>query len=146
MQKVLIIGGNGMLGHKLVQTLKAHFEVWTTVRSDFGRLERFGIFERETTVGGIRAENTSDLERVIGTLRPDVVVNAVGVIKQLPTSNDVINTLTINSILPHRLNELSAASAEIIQRTIVRMHTISTVGVNSSARLAAKIALPLEHL
>jgi dTDP-4-dehydrorhamnose reductase len=108
MQKVLIIGGNGMLGHKLVQTLKAHFEVWTTVRSDFGRLERFGIFERETTVGGIRAENTSDLERVIGTLRPDVVVNAVGVIKQLPTSNDVINTLTINSILPHRLNQLSA--------------------------------------
>ena len=105
--KILILGGNGMLGHKLVQVLSQNFDVWTTIRKDFTEVERFGLFDKARTVDKLDAENISELRTAIETVRPDVVINAVGVIKQLPSSKDVITTLSINSILPHRLHQLS---------------------------------------
>src|SRR5262249_47411716 len=39
-------------------------------------------------------------------VRPDVVVNCIGVIKQLPTAHDSIISLSINSLLPHHLAKL----------------------------------------
>ena len=105
--KVLILGGNGMLGHKLVQQISPQFDVWTTVRQPFETFRRFGIFTEEKTLDRINVDDPSILEGVISKLRPDVVINAIGVIKQLPSSRDVITTLTANSILPHRLSELT---------------------------------------
>ena len=108
MKKVLVIGGTGMLGHKLVQTLADRFHVHATIRPRFANVERYGIFEKERTVDQIDVISPSDLERAIHQAEPDVVVNCVGVIKQVPEAEDVIGTVTINSILPHRLKELSA--------------------------------------
>ena len=105
--KVLVLGGNGMLGHKLVQHLSSQFDVWTTVRQPFESIRRFGIFSEEKTLDRVHVDDASILEGVIAELRPDVVINAIGVIKQRPSSRDVITTLTVNSILPHRLCELS---------------------------------------
>jgi dTDP-4-dehydrorhamnose reductase len=105
--KVLVLGGNGMLGHKLVQQLGPQFDVWTTVRQSFETINRYRIFEEDKTFDRIDAEDPTQLEAVISKLLPDVVINAVGVIKQLPSSHDVITTLTVNSILPHRLAEFS---------------------------------------
>lgn len=106
--KVLILGGNGMLGHKLVQTLSEKFEVWTTVRGSFDAVEQYGIFDRQHTLQNIDVALPESIRRGISEVRPDVVINAIGVIKQLPTSKDVITTLTANSIFPQQLAELSA--------------------------------------
>jgi dTDP-4-dehydrorhamnose reductase len=105
--KILIFGGGGMLGHKLVHSWKEKFDVWATVRSDFGKYEKFEIFERDKFIENVEIENTELLEDIFIKVKPDVVINAVGVIKQLPSSKDVVNTLTINSIFPHRLAEIS---------------------------------------
>ena len=96
-----------MLGHKLVHSWKEKFDVWATVRSDFGKYEKFEIFERDKFIENVEIENTELLEDIFIKVKPDVVINAVGVIKQLPSSTDVVNTLTINSIFPHRLAEIS---------------------------------------
>jgi dTDP-4-dehydrorhamnose reductase len=104
---ILVIGGTGMLGHKLVQGLQHEHDVWTTIRGSFDRVERFGIFNRRRVIENVNVQDLVDVERVIELARPEVVVNAAGVIKQLPTSKDVITTLLINSILPHRLDQLS---------------------------------------
>src|SRR5829696_8651830 len=101
--KVLVIGGTGMLGHKLVQRLDVEFEVWSTIRGPFADVDRFGIMRNDRTIPYVDAENISLVRRAIESVKPDAVINAVGIIKQLPNSKDVINTLTINSILPHRL-------------------------------------------
>jgi dTDP-4-dehydrorhamnose reductase len=106
--KVLILGGNGMLGHKLVQKLGEKFEVWTTVRASFNAIEQYGIFDRERTLQNIDVASPDAVQQNISNVKPDVVVNAIGVIKQLPTSKDVITTLTANSIFPQQLAELSA--------------------------------------
>jgi dTDP-4-dehydrorhamnose reductase len=105
--KVLVLGGGGMLGHKLVQVLGRDLYVFTTVRKPADSYAHLGVFEPERTFGGIDAEDVEGLRDVISRVRPEVVVNAVGLVKQLPGSSDVIQALTLNSIFPHRLAELS---------------------------------------
>lgn len=95
-----------MLGHKLYQRLGSGFDVSATIRGEFSSIERFGIFDRTKIIENIDIRDKSSVEAAIVQSQPDVVVNAVGVIKQLPSSKDVITTLEINAIFPHRLAEL----------------------------------------
>ena len=104
---VLIFGGNGMLGHQLLKVLGSHHEVWSTIRGEFASVRRYGIFDQSRTICGVQVEDDASLRRAISTANPDVVINAIGIIKQLPSSKDVITTLTVNSIFPHLLAELS---------------------------------------
>src|SRR6266404_4794438 len=108
MIKTLIIGGNGMLGHKLVQVLRRDLDVWTTIRVLFSEVERFGIFERGKTIESVDVTDIDSVRSAVETANPDVVINAVGVIKQLPSSKDVVTTLSVNAIFPHRLAQMSA--------------------------------------
>jgi len=117
--RILVIGGSGMLGHKLVQAWQNRFDVWTTLKGRFEDYEVFGILEKKKTFDLIDVENFEAVEQVLGNVRPQVIFNAVGIIKQLPTSKNVIKTLTINSIFPHRL-------AEVAEKMGVRLINIST--------------------
>lgn len=96
-----------MLGHKLVQVLREHAETWATLRGNFAEVDGFDLFEKQRSIEGIDIENIESIRKAILESRPDVVINAVGIIKQLPSSKDTIKTLTVNSIFPHRLNELA---------------------------------------
>ncbi|MDQ3323072.1 MAG: SDR family oxidoreductase [Acidobacteriota bacterium] len=105
--KIFIIGGGGMLGHKLVQSWRDKFEVWTSLRSGIADYEKFNIFDPKKTYENINVKNTEQIEEIIGEVKPRVIVNAVGIIKQLPESKDIVNTLEINSIFPHLLKEIA---------------------------------------
>lgn len=106
--KVLVFGAAGMLGHKLYQRLSSRFDVAATIRGEFSSIGRFGIFDPTKIIENIDVRDRSSVESAIVAARPDVVINAVGVIKQLPSAKDVITTLEINAIFPHRLAELGA--------------------------------------
>lgn len=108
-----------MLGHKLVQVLQTRFNVWTTLRSEFSRYEHLKLFNSEKTFELIDISNFEKFEEILKTLKPGVVINAVGIIKQLPGSKDVITTLTVNSIFPHKL-------AQIARQLKFRLISIST--------------------
>jgi dTDP-4-dehydrorhamnose reductase len=105
--KILIIGGSGMLGHKLVQVWRNRYDVWTTVRNDFQHYERYEIYERGRTFENINIQNINLVREVIEILKPNVVLNAVGLIKQVPLAKNVIAVLSVNSIFPHQLSELA---------------------------------------
>lgn len=106
--RILIFGGNGMLGHKLVQVLGRDSEVWSTFRSSFDAVPKeVGLFDEQQSIGNLDIEDASGIRGAIIESRPDVVINAVGIVKQIPSSKDTIRTLTVNSIFPHRLNELA---------------------------------------
>ncbi len=117
--KVLVIGASGMLGHKLIQALNERFEVWATLKGNFTDYERYGIFNKKRTLDLIDAERFETVEKALLEIRPQVIFNAVGIIKQLPTSKNVIKTLTINSIFPHRLVE----TAEKINARLINIST-----------------------
>ncbi len=105
--KVLILGAGGMLGHKLLQILAQTFDVRATCRSVPDGLRRFDWFDEQTLITGTDAADLAPFEQAIKKFEPDVVINAIGVIKQIPSAKDVINTLEINSIFPQRLARLA---------------------------------------
>jgi dTDP-4-dehydrorhamnose reductase len=103
--KLLIFGGGGMLGHKLAQQFRDKFDVWATVRGRASDYAGFGLLPSERMIEGIDVEDACAVRNAIEAVNPDVVINAVGIIKQLPSAGDVIKTLEINSIFPNRLAE-----------------------------------------
>jgi len=105
--RILIFGGKGMLGHQLVLGLRKGFEVWATLRGEFAEVEPFGIFENGRTLTQVDATNEDSIRSALAKVRPDVVINAIGVIKQVPASEDVTLTLAINSVFPRRLAALA---------------------------------------
>ena len=104
--RVLILGGNGMLGHKLVQILGSEFETFSTIRRELPAVERFGIFDRERTITNVDVTSERQVVDVIDKVRPDVVINCVGIIKQITSTLEIM--VQINTVLPRKLAELSA--------------------------------------
>ena len=104
-----------MLGHKLVQAFHSDFETWATLRGRTREYERFGLFDADRTIEGIDVNSFDALTAAVERVRPDAIINCVGVIKQLAQARDPIPSLTINSLLPHRLQKLAlAAGARLI--------------------------------
>lgn len=96
-----------MLGHKLIQKWKSKFDVFLTLRGTFSLFEQFKIFEKDNVFENIDVEKIQAVENVVCVVKPHVIVNAVGIIKQLPTSKNVVKTLNVNSIFPHMLLEIA---------------------------------------
>jgi dTDP-4-dehydrorhamnose reductase len=98
-----------MLGHRMVQRLSASFpDTWWTLRGsqDDGDLTPAPWLRGSHALEHIDATDVDALEQCIKDLRPDVVVNCLGIIKQRAASHDAIPSLTINGLLPHRLASL----------------------------------------
>ncbi len=96
-----------MLGHKLVQIWKDKFDVWTTVRGNFENYRKYKIFDTQKTLENIDVGNIKAVETLVEKIQPDVIINAVGIIKQISDSKNTIKTLSINSIFPHQLEEIA---------------------------------------
>jgi len=106
--RCLVLGGAGMLGHKVLQRLSERFpETLCTVRMDGADplLRRVPLFTHSNTLTGVDAGDLSSLRCSIERIRPDVVINCVGVIKQRPDATSAIPSITINALLPHWLAE-----------------------------------------
>jgi dTDP-4-dehydrorhamnose reductase len=108
--RVLVLGGGGMLGHKLAQRLSGGFDVWTTVRGSSDSYARYQLIDRAKTLGGVDVLNWDSLVDAMSQVRPDAVINCVGIIKQLASAHDPVVSLSINSLLSHRLQRLSVAT------------------------------------
>lgn len=115
MKRVLILGAAGMLGHKLCQLYKDRFDTWATVRERPERYAHYNLLPSERLIGGADAFNFDTLIQAFATVQPQIVINCIGIIKQLPTAKDPVVSLTINSLLPHRLAQLcNVAGARLI--------------------------------
>lgn len=104
--RVLILGASGMLGHKLYQQFQHRFDTWATVRSSFGQYARFKLFNPERLCGGVDAYQFDTVERILRSVRPDVVINCIGIVKQLREANDPIASIKLNSLFPHEVARL----------------------------------------
>lgn len=114
--KVLVLGASGMLGNAVLRLLGASdsYDVFGTVRSSAAlRLLPAGFGERIVT--GIDVENQDTLAALLGRVRPQAVVNCIGIVKQLQEASDPLATLPINALLPHRLARMcDLAGARLI--------------------------------
>lgn len=110
-RRILILGATGMLGQTTARLLAADpgLAVTATVRSD-AACGRFPEALRDNLVRNVDVRDAATLDRVVRDVWPEVVINAVGVIKQRPESEDPRVALPINAELPHRLARLCAAT------------------------------------
>lgn len=108
--RVLVLGAAGMLGHKLVQRLSTTCDVWATLRAPKRSFLRYGLIDAQRLIDGIDVTNWDAIVGVMAAVRPDAVINCVGIIKQLPTAHDPVTSLRVNSLLPHRLQRLGVAA------------------------------------
>lgn len=107
--RVLILGATGMLGHKLWQLARERFETWAAARSAYREYSKYDLFDPGRFISGVDAFDFDTVIRAFAVVRPDVVINSVGIVKQLPTSKDPLVSLTVNSLFPHRLASLCQA-------------------------------------
>lgn len=109
--KILVLGASGMLGNAMIRVLseKADWRVHGTVRAESSkRLFRADIAER--LIDGVDVEHYDSLLQAFSRVRPDVVINCVGLIKQLVNAEDPLQAIPVNSLLPHRLARLCELS------------------------------------
>ena len=76
-----------------------------TLRTD-AKAGWFTPAQRELLTIGTDAADDGALADLFAQVRPDVVVNAIGIIKQQSASEDPLIALGINALLPHRLARL----------------------------------------
>lgn len=105
--RILILGVSGMLGRALWQVLgEAHgLELFGASRS-----RPVGPAPESRVLIGIDVLNADDLAALYAWAKPDVVINAVGLIKQRETAKDPLQAVPINTLLPHRLAALGRLS------------------------------------
>lgn len=110
--RILILGGGGMLGHKMFQTLARRFpDTWCTLRSSTSdqAWQRAGLAGSRNVVEHMDASDLGALEALIRRMRPEIVVNCIGVIKQRSDATAAVPSITLNALLPHRVAALLAS-------------------------------------
>lgn len=106
MTRVMILGGDGMLGHKVFMHLaRRGVDAICTLRGAprTGPLAKVPLFDGPNVLSGVDAMDLASLERLLGEHRPDVVVNCVGIVKQRDAARDALPSVKINALLPHEL-------------------------------------------
>ncbi|KRA55360.1 dTDP-4-dehydrorhamnose reductase family protein [Devosia sp. Root635] len=104
---VLVIGATGMLGNAMLR-LFAQSDGYLTYGSTRALQPRpIPGAAAARLVGGVDAENVDSLVEVLASTQPDIVINCVGVVKQLSAADDPLVALPLNSVLPHRLARLT---------------------------------------
>jgi dTDP-4-dehydrorhamnose reductase len=105
-----------MLGNAMFRIFSetSQFDVFGSVRRESAR-RHFRAEVQAQILSGVDVENQDMLTRVFGMVQPDVVINCVGLVKQLSDVDDPMYTIPINSLLPHRLSALcKVAGARLV--------------------------------
>lgn len=101
--RILILGGDGMLGHQLFKHLQPRHDVRVTLRQDLAAYAESGLFNLENAYSGIDVRSLERVIEVSADFRPQAVINCVGIVKQRSSAKEIIPSLEINALLPHRL-------------------------------------------
>ena len=105
--RILILGGDGMLGHQLLKSYQSQHHVTVTLRNVVDAYKSFEIFTHENSKFEIDVEHFEQLNDVFVDVNPEVVINCVGIVKQRIAAKDAIESIKINALLPHQLLLLS---------------------------------------
>ena len=69
----------------------------------------------KNVICGVDVENLDSLTGLFAKSRPDVVINCIGLVKQLSAADNPLFVIPINALLPHRLARLcEVASARLV--------------------------------
>ncbi len=110
--KILVLGASGMIGSAIFRVLSnvSNFKVRGSIRSK--ELKRF--FREDQKEALVVCNDVLDqiqLVRLFSNIKPDVVINCVGLTKHHKEADDILLAVPLNTMLPHRLADLCKASS-----------------------------------
>jgi dTDP-4-dehydrorhamnose reductase len=106
MKRVLVLGASGMLGHKAYQVLSQSFEVHATLNRFDTALKNTLLFDKNNLIIGVNAFDFQSIKNAIDQVKPDFIVNCIGIIKQVKNSTNSKVSIYINSLFPHLVEEV----------------------------------------
>jgi dTDP-4-dehydrorhamnose reductase len=114
--KILVLGASGMLGSTLFRAFNRdqQFDTFGSIREV--NAKRFFLPElHDAIIPNVCVDGEVGLLKAFSFAKPDIVINCIGIIKQLPSSSDHLESLAINAVLPHRLAKYcDAAGARLV--------------------------------
>lgn len=119
MGRIVILGAAGMLGHKVCQAFAGHERIGLVRRPSAEYDVPAEVFAGVELVDGIDALDEGSLEATLRRLAPDAIVNCVGIVKQHDDADDPYLSVSLNSLLPHRLARL----CEVLPARLVHIST-----------------------
>ena len=102
---ILIIGANGMIGHYLFSylSLKKNHQIYGLVRDQsFFKWQK--KFINNNNIVQAEILKSESFKKIIYDLRPEVVINCAGIVKQNPLIKNLPLTIELNSLFPQNLN------------------------------------------
>ena len=126
--RILILGASGMLGNALYRFFSSskNYVTYGTSRSPH-LLKALPVALRSKIIHDINVENESGVTELLARIQPNLVVNCIGLVKQLAEANDAIAAIKINALLPHQL-------ARYCKQVNARLIHVSTDCVFSGAK------------
>jgi len=113
MTKVLILGSTGLLGSTILKyfSIKSNFKCFGTIRksSDKKKLK----YINKVKLYKVDFDKSRSLRKVFSMIKPNLVINCIGVVKQVLNNNMNSEIIRVNSFLPHYLSELANENNEI---------------------------------
>jgi dTDP-4-dehydrorhamnose reductase len=98
-----------MLGHKLIQHLRASFDVAGAIQTAGPDSNLEKMLADTKLYCNVQAEHLQSIADAIDDWRASIVLNCIGVIKQTKAASDPVPSIAINALLPHQLAQLTAA-------------------------------------
>ncbi|MCF6121603.1 SDR family oxidoreductase [Mesorhizobium sp. M7A.F.Ca.CA.001.07.2.1] len=108
--RILVLGASGMLGNAVFRFFanSEGYVVFGSTRSN--NLHPVFPESRATLIDAGDVENFDGLSKIFAVANPDVVINCIGLVKQMSSVNDPLAAIPINAVLPHRLARLCAVA------------------------------------
>ena len=99
--RILILGVTGMLGNAMFRLLSAvpDLDVYGSARTESAK-HYFDDQLRLKVIGGVDVEHHDSLVRVFGFVKPDVVINCIGLVKQVADVEDPLQAIPIGTQEP----------------------------------------------
>ncbi len=114
--RILVLGGDGMLGHQLLDQFEDRHEMAVTLRRERDAYQSFPrLSDNGGVYLGVDVRHRSQLQNVLADFLPEAVINAVGIIKQRDEAHASVPSLEINALFPHLLaQDCASAGARLI--------------------------------
>ncbi len=106
---IIVLGAAGMLGHKIWQHLNTLYpnQVFGTLRNATQHYDQFNLFD-ERRMLQVDVADFAKLEACLDKVKPQWIINCIGLTLRKPDLADLEKCIEINSMLPHRLKAWAA--------------------------------------
>ncbi len=105
--KIIVLGIGGLIGSTVFRVLSSekNLNVFGTCRSA-NTLEFFKNITHEKINYSLNVNMIASVRDYLIAIRPDVVINCVGITKHLSNSNDPSVVIPVNTLFPHLLSDI----------------------------------------